>query len=191
VEERAWVEEEERWWRAYGKARPAVVEFGPMRRWGRWWVVTTWCGKVRVRETSFRGRPMSDAREVADGVSYTEAMIGGLTMASKWIAAAVAAAQKHTTVRAVDEPVLFKGRPALKDFMVELEGEKGKPREPSVLMVAVSADGMRVGLKDEAAGGWLWREATTLEGCLDAIEKALQAGNVQWAVPGGRGGRRK
>jgi hypothetical protein len=153
--------------------------------------VTVYRGSVRVRRTTFRGFGEEKAVEVASGVSYTEAYCGGIAMVSKWIAAAVTSQNKVTSVRKVDEPVLFKDRPALKDFMVELEGEKGKPREPSVLMIAVSADGMRVGLKDEGAGGWLWREATDLAGCLDAIEKALQGGNVVWAVPGGRGGRKR
>src|ERR1700722_1981019 len=184
-------EGERAWWRSYGKMPPEVVEYGPLRRWGRWWVVTFYRRTVRVYESNWKGTMLRGPLVEAAAESFTEAYVGGVGMASKWIAAAVTAASKVTTVRAVDEPVLFAKRPALRDFMCELEAEKGKPREPSVLMVCVSADGMRVGLKDDQAGGWLWREASTLEGCLDAIEKALQSGNVQWAVPGGRNGRKR
>lgn len=120
-----------------------------------------------------------------------DAVLGEETMPSKWIAAAVSAAEQQVKVGSPTDPVMYKDRPALYDYMTELLDGDGKGREPSVLMVTVSAVGMRVGLKDAASGGWLWREAATLVKCLDAIETVLQAGNVQWSVPGGKFGKTK
>jgi hypothetical protein len=112
-------------------------------------------------------------------------------MASKWIQAAVKQAVGGESRLTGNEPFLFKDRPALADFMTETEHEDGSQREPSVLMVCISTDGIRVGLKDDDAGGWLWRVEDTLVKALNAIEKALQSGNVKWSKPGGQRGKRK
>ncbi len=97
-------------------------------------------------------------------------------MASKWIAAAVAAAVPSKRAKVRIDPVITDKRPALTDFLTEVDDGNGGTRELSVLMVTVTEGGLRVGLKDEAAGGWCWREGDTLSDCLNAIEKALQSG---------------
>jgi hypothetical protein len=112
---------------------------------------------------------------------------GDNSVASQWITTAIAKATQCDKILDNGDPVLFKDRPALWDFMSELVGPTGQGRDPSVLMIALSAVGVRAGLKDDDAGGWLWREAQTLATALNAIEKALQAGNVQWSIPSGKG----
>lgn len=97
-------------------------------------------------------------------------------MASKWIAAAIGKRAKRTKVIDALDPVISEGRPALTEFMTELEGVKGTQREPSILMISASMDGLKVGLKDDEAGGWVWRVGDNLHEALDAIEKALQSG---------------
>ena len=113
------------------------------------------------------------------------------SMASKWISAAIKVAEKRVEISTSDEPTLWKNRPALRDFMTCLEGAKDVAREPSVIMIAVSEMGIRAGLKDDTAGGWLWREGLTLEDALNAIEKALQSGSPSFTSQGGRRGRRR
>jgi hypothetical protein len=127
-----------------------------------------------------------------DSSFFSGFLSGGYeNMASKWISAAVKVAEKRTELCSGNEDVLFKSRPALRDFMTCLEGQKDVPREPSVLMIACSEMGLRVGLKDDTAGGWLWREGITLAEALDAVEKALQSGSPVFSVQGGRRGRRR
>jgi hypothetical protein len=116
---------------------------------------------------------------------------GSEDMASRYIAAAIKVAEKRTDVCTTSDDVLFKGRPALREFMTSLEGAKDVPRDLSVLMIACSEMGLRVGLKDDQAGGWVWRESTDLAGALDAVEKALVSGNAVFTAPGGRRGRRR
>lgn len=108
----------------------------------------------------------------------------GNFVASKWIAQAIRHAEGATAVAASVDPFLSKDRPAITEFLTELESSPGVPRETSILMVTVSDDGIRVGLKDTDAGGWLWREAKTVAKALDEIEKALQSGNPKWSIPG-------
>lgn len=96
------------------------------------------------------------------------------SMASKWIQAAVKAAGKVKAAKIKTDVLLHEKRPALADFMTELEGPDGGEREPSCLMIAMTEDGVRAGLKDDDMGGWLWRSGDSVEECLDAIEKALQ-----------------
>jgi hypothetical protein len=128
---------------------------------------------------------------VASGVSFTRWMFREGSDVSKWLAKAVAAVKTKTTVGPAGSLGLFEGRPALEEFMRLLEDDEGLGRDPSVLMVAVSAAGLRVGLKDEASGGWLWREGDDLAGGLDALEKALQGGRADFRAAGGQGRKRK
>lgn len=123
-----------------------------------------------------------------DGVVDLE--MRGDKMASKWISAALGKAKKRTRVNDEGDAFLFEKRPALRDFMTELAVEGGEVRELSVLMIAVAEDGLRVGLKDEAAGGWLWRSAGTVSAALDAIEKALQSGEARFTSAGQRSGKK-
>lgn len=101
---------------------------------------------------------------------------GEREMASKWIKAAVAKRRTAKPTALPADATLCDGRPALTDFMTDLEGPNGGVREPSAVMVCITPDGVRAGLKDDDAGGWCWREGKSLIEALDAIEKALQAG---------------
>jgi hypothetical protein len=67
--------------------------------------------------------------------------------------------------------------------MTSLEAGDGGVREASVLMVCPADEGWKVGLKDDDAGGWLWRVGDTVGKALDAIETALEAGTAKF---GGR-----
>lgn len=110
---------------------------------------------------------------------------------SQFIARAIAKKEPAAVSMPATDNVLFKDRPALAEFMTLVIDDEGNGREPSVLMVAITPTAVRVGLKDDQAGGWLWREADTFQKALTAIDNALQAGNVTWAVPGGRNGKRR
>lgn len=94
-------------------------------------------------------------------------------MASKYLKAALATRASSSGAMQVDDPVLFKDRPALQEFMTLTVDDAGAPREPSCLMIAVRVDGIAVGLKSEEAGGWCWRTGDTLQKALNALEKAL------------------
>jgi hypothetical protein len=115
---------------------------------------------------------------------------GGVRMASKYIARAVASAAPDAINPQSLDPFLFKNRPALQEFMAWEGDETEGFRELSPLMLCVGSNGMRAGLRDTESGGWLWREADTVKEALDALEKALVAGNVRWSVPGGNKGKR-
>lgn len=122
----------------------------------------------------------------------TEAMLDDREayVATKYIKAAVAAAKGKGLALEADDKVLFDKRPALTEFMSSLEGAGGEVREPSVLMVCLHADGVRVGLKDDDAGGWLWRVGDSFSQALDAIEKALVDGTAKFGgARKGKGGK--
>jgi hypothetical protein len=129
--------------------------------------------------------------QVAGTVAEIVQTMGGKVMASKWIKKAVAKRTKKSPSAMTIDPALGEGRPALTEFMTELESEPGELREVSPLMITVSEGGIRAGLKDEDAGGWCWREGATLSLALDAIEKALQAGEGAFRAPRAKPGRKK
>lgn len=104
-------------------------------------------------------------------------------MASKYLASALANRKSKDRIDGFDDAAMFKDRPALQEFMTVVTKDDGKPRETSALMVVVTTDGIKVGLKDDEAGGWMWRTADTMQKALTAIEKALAGGE---AVFGGR-----
>lgn len=112
-------------------------------------------------------------------------------MASQWIAKAVSKQAPGKQCNKGEDPTLFRDRPAIQEFMTLIVDDEGVAREPSVLMVCATATGVRIGLKDDDAGGWVWREADTFVKALNAIEAALQSGDVKWAIPGGRNGKKK
>lgn len=116
---------------------------------------------------------------------------GEESVMGQWIQKAVGRRAEAPKAYPAYDEWLYKGRPAIQEFMTELQAGKGEAREPSVLMICPAAAGIRVGLKDEGAGGWLWREAKTVAEALDSIEAALQSGNVVWAVPGGKGNKNR
>lgn len=105
-------------------------------------------------------------------------------MASKYIAAAIKEVLGRKTLGGEGDYGLFKNRPAIREFMTDLEGVPGGSRELSVLMICVSEGGLRVGLKDADAGGWCWREGEDLGAALNAVEKALQAGSGAFRTAG-------
>lgn len=112
----------------------------------------------------------------------------GIAVASKWITAATVKVKKRTRVGPGTDPVLFAKRPALCDFMSETEGSEGVVRDVSPLMVVTADYGVRVGLKDDPSGGWLWRSADTFTEALDAIERALESGEAKFGIAGSRKG---
>lgn len=112
-------------------------------------------------------------------------------MASQWISKAVSQQKQTQQSLKSDDKTIFHERPAIAEFMTLIVDDEGVAREPSVLMVCATANGIRLGLKDDTAGGWLWREADTFIKALNAIEAALQSGDVRWAIPGGRNGKKR
>ncbi len=147
----------------------------------------------RVVVSEWKGRTWERAwTDVSVHAAYTrQELEGGYAVASKWISAAVGRQSGKPDGPPRLDQGLYGGRPALTDFMTDEDAGEGRVRELSVLMVCASPGGVRVGLKDSTAGGWLWREAASLQEGLDAIEKALQAGNVLWAVPGGQSRKKR
>jgi len=121
--------------------------------------------------------------KVASRVGY------GRSEAMKFIKTAVAAAEKGPEGDMLGDEALHKGRPALREFMTCIGNKKDGLREASPLMVACVEDGVRVGLKDDDAGGWCWRWGKSWEEALDALEKALQSG--EGAFRGQKKGRGK
>lgn len=85
-----------------------------------------------------------------------------------------------------DDKVLFNNRPALEEYMSLCVVEGGELREPSVIMVGLGDDGVRVGIKDDGQGGWCWRQGATFGKALDALEKALATGEATFRSAGGR-----
>ena len=169
---------------------PTRLDMGFFWRFGKRWAVDWTPWEVCVASVSRAGGIDGFTILETEGVTYTQAFMGGERMASKWIAKAVTKRTKRTTVSDRPHEELFGKRPALRDFMVELEAGEGDSREPSVLMVVITEDGVRVGLKDDGAGGWLWRVADSFAEGLDAIEKALQSGTAKWSNSQARRGRK-
>jgi hypothetical protein len=181
---------------AEGERVPSIVPdgvlwtFGAHWRFGRRFWLEYWSRTMYVYELDPKGGADRWCERFTP-VGFTYDNLRKVdSVASKWITAAVVKRGRAKVLACSTDVDLFKDRPALRDFMTELESEEGKARETSVLMVAISDSGVRVGLKDDDAGGWLWREEVTFQKALNAIEKALQSGNVVWSVPGGRGGRK-
>ncbi len=144
-----------------------VIKLGPFRQPDEWW---EWFPRRR-----FEWRLLAGERP----------------MALKWIKAALA---KRKTAKATALPaddLICKGRPALTEFMTETEGPSGGYREPSAIMFSFSERGVRVGLKDDDMGGWCWREGSTFQEGLDAVEKALQAGEGAFRAPRAQGKKKR
>ena len=112
-------------------------------------------------------------------------------MASQWIARAVTQQAPGKQSLPADDAVLYKDRPAITEFMTLIVDDEGNAREPSVIMIVPTAGGCRVGIKDDDAEGWLWREAETFVKGLNAIEKALQSGDVKWTQSKEKRGKKK
>jgi len=168
-----------------------VGPYGPY--WcGPWLYEFTWLNAgVSVRKVDRRS--WDDCWEVFFRVSvqpWVRAFREPLSML-KYIRAAEAVVGGGLVVTTGNDPVLYKDRPALREYMTSLEGPGGECREPSVLMIALGEDGIRCGLKDEAAGGWLWREGSSLAKCLDALEKCLADGSGKFRGPKSQRGKKQ
>lgn len=116
---------------------------------------------------------------------------GDYPVAVKYITAAIKSAEKRVEVCSGGDEILWKGRPAIREFMTSLVNGEGQPRRPSSLMISACEAGLRVGLCDDDVDGWVWREDITLSGALDAIEKTLSSGKVQWSKKGGWKGKKR
>jgi len=143
-------------------ARVASVGESPYTRW-----------YVADIPAVFRGRPVA---------------LGGLM--NKYLRAVreKAKAVRKGSVSAAD--LLGDKRPALTAFMTELDAGEGQERELSALMVIPGPDGFKVGLKDEDAGGWLWRSGNTVTEALDAMEEALADGTARFTTSQRQGGKK-
>lgn len=150
--------------------------------WGRFRVFIRGAGVFVAKLRPFP-RPPEWVEQFRPVVTRRMLMCGDRKMASKWIKAAVAKRSKVKPGALPMDAALGLSRPALTDFMTELEAEPGRAREPSALMIVCTPDGVRAGLKDDDAGGWCWREGGTLAAALDAIEAALQAGEGAFRGP--------
>lgn len=111
-------------------------------------------------------------------------------MALKWIKEAMAKCKKGKENDLPPVPELHEGREALMEFMTATRGPDGKARNPSVLMVCVTDDGVRCGLKDDDCGGWCWRSGGTFSEALDAVEKALRGGEGAFRAASNNGKKR-
>lgn len=160
------------------------------RRRGRYRITVKWDG-VLVEKEGKRGEEPEWVEWFPQKAFTYEDLCGDESMASRYISAAVGKHEQKPNTLCISDKVLFVDRPALAEFMGLVVDDDGQGREPSVLMVCLTATGVRVGLKDDQAGGWLWREADTLLKCLNSIESALVSGNVTWAVPGGHRGKKR
>lgn len=160
------------------------------RRGGRYRVTVKWDGVSVAKEDSSGHESIWVEWFPQTEFGYAD-LCGEESMASKYISAAVGRNDPRPNSLCVADKVLFVDRPAMAEFMGLVVDDDGQGREPSVLMVTLTATGVRVGLKDDQAGGWLWREADTFLRALNAIESALVSGNVTWAIPGGNRGKKR
>lgn len=182
-----WDEEFDMRWKCKEDRHPVVDELVKVH--GEWTVSVCLCG-CGVRTTVFT---TASGEVVSVGhVPYAsnELQRGGsfYTIMSKYLKAAVARAEGTDKLTEGLDPILFKDRPALEEFMTLLRTDDGKARDASCLMLALRAGGIGVGLKDESAG-WCWREGRNLAMALNALEKALQDGTAVFAPPGGKNAR--
>jgi hypothetical protein len=107
-------------------------------------------------------------------------------VANKYIAAAKAKQPGATKAIPVDAEI-GADRPALTEYLTSTEGAtKGATRDRSVLMLCWEEGGVRVGLKDDDAGGWCWRQGATLQEALDSLEAALAGPELVFRPAGGR-----
>jgi hypothetical protein len=97
---------------------------------------------------------------------------------NKYIQAVKARSKKGRKGEVSGDPYLCEGRPALTAFLCETGESEKDVRDLSALMIVHGDDGVRVGLRDDDCGGWLWRSGKTLADGLNAIEKALQDGTA-------------
>lgn len=159
------------------------------QRWhgGRLYVVEWNSRGLAVSEFPDEGQRASMVRFWARQGPWFQPHARVMSVVNKYIAALRAGKAKKVMAGGVVDPAVGDKRPALTALMTEVDDGTKVPRERSVLMVAVADDGMRVGVKDDDLGGWLWRTGKTVQEALDAIERALQDGT---AVFGGSVGRR-
>lgn len=167
--------------------------FSRRRKCGRWESVSvSHYGEVIVEwYTSETAEVVTTTTFAVDDSAWRRAMRYPL-VAAKYLGLAKKAEPSALNHDVSKEPWLFKDRPALAEYMTVVVLSEGRLREPSVIMIGVSDEGIRAGIKDEDAGGWCWRAGKTLAGALDALEKALASGEAVFRpVGGGKPGRGK
>lgn len=164
----------------------------PVRRsGGSVWTVDLFACGVEVRRWEGIGVGPGERLTWRTETNPILAPLGRWKLANKWITEARKRLLGSRRPEVKVDPVISDGRPALTAFLTEVEAGEGLTRERSVLMLAWDEAGMRVGLKDEAMGGWLWRQCQTLQEGLQALEEALAGGTARWGGSGGHGGRRR
>jgi len=144
------------------------------------WEVTLHSGAVWV--TFSEGKTWTDSLVWRFELSPSDSQKAreGRLMGSKFLQLARAKKAGNESLDGCNDPWMFKDRPALAEFMTLLVVEGGEIREPSVLMIVPKPDGFAVGLKDDDAGGWLWRNGDTVAKALTLIEKALSTGEARF-----------
>lgn len=160
-------------------------------RHGRRFSITLRWDGIEVCEEGKRGEAALWSYFYPKTLFTYEELSGERNMASRYISKAVAQAKPGEQRLPTTDPTLFKDRPALAEYMGLLVDDEGVGREPSVLMIVVRPDAIRVGLKDDDSGGWVWREAETFCKALNSLESVLASGAVVWSIPGGKGGKNK
>lgn len=143
--------------------------------WGRF-AIELWGGDMLVSKLRTFGKPPHWVVVFPSAISvrgqYDD--LDERWYAMKWIKLAVSKKAKKKPESLPVDAGFLRDREAIAEFMTELVGPDGKPREPSAVMIVFCDEGARVGLKDEDAGGWCWRVGPTVQDALDAIEKALK-----------------
>jgi len=185
------VEDKEEWRSAY---RPGIrwrTHIGDFWRNGRRYLIEEFDWGLAVSEWS------NDGMEHLWSVHFRYARFdyshpsGEQFMASQWISKAITQQKQGKQSLPATDKAIYQDRPAITEFMTLLVDDEGIARSPSVLMIIPTATGLKVGLKDDNADGWLWREAETIQKGLNAIEAALQSGDVRWAPAGGKQGKKR
>jgi hypothetical protein len=185
------VDDEERWRSPYRPGKRWRNNVGDFWRCGRRYLIEEFDWGLAVSEWSLDGQEhiwSSHFRFVRFDYGHPS---GVDVMASQWISKAITTQKQGKQSLPATDKAIFADRPALTEFMTLLVDDEGLARAPSVLMIIPTATGLKIGLKDDMADGWLWREAETLQKGLNAIEAALQSGDVRWSPSGGKNGKKR
>lgn len=81
---------------------------------------------------------------------------------------------------------LTEAYPALDEFLTLTVWDDGSRRETGTLLLCTGDGRYRAWLNDRDAGVSAWVSSGTLSGLLEAIEKGLREGGMEWRVPKGR-----
>jgi hypothetical protein len=75
--------------------------------------------------------------------------------------------------------------------MTDTDLGDGESRSLSMLYVKTCDAGIAIGITGGHLDGWIWREAKTFQGALDALEKAIQGGEKPRGGSGPKGGKKQ